>query len=200
MLHPTREDVLPCGDEGCIDQALELPLVVEGQVPELDVGHGHPVLQELDVNLGWVKASDKAVEDVLLSLLGARTGVHFHLRRLWREERRRVRSGDAAGIAAMPTLAHPPGHSDPDPPGPRSPSPPAGPFALPQALTSGRPQAEQRQQSEHPERQGPPRHGRSSLHRRFPECPILARTPPFIASGTHGQSWRGAASTSSVSR
>lgn len=71
MRHPTREDVIPCGGEGHIDQALKLPLLVEGQIPVLDAGNGLPVLQELDVNLGWVKATDKAVEDVLLSLLGA---------------------------------------------------------------------------------------------------------------------------------
>lgn len=99
----------------------------------------------------------------------------------------------------MPTLVHPPGHSDSNPPGPRSPLPPAGPFAPPQALTTGRPQAEQRQQSQHAERQGPLRHCHCSLFRRFPECPSPPRTPPFIPPGTHGQSWRGAAAASSVS-
>lgn len=71
MRHLAREGVTPGGGEGHIDQALELPLLVEGQVPVLDAGNWIPVLQEFDVNLGWVKAGDKAVEDVLLSLLGA---------------------------------------------------------------------------------------------------------------------------------
>lgn len=85
MHHSASKDVAPCGDEGRIDQALELPLLVEGQVPVGDAVHGLPVLQEFDVNLGWVKASDEAVEDVLLSLLGAGTGVDFDLWRLWKE-------------------------------------------------------------------------------------------------------------------
>lgn len=71
MRHPATEGVTPCGGEGHIDQALELPLLVEGQVSVLDVGNGLPVLQEFDVNLGWVKARDEAVESVVLSLLGA---------------------------------------------------------------------------------------------------------------------------------
>lgn len=61
MRHPANKGVFPCGDEGRIDQALELPLLVEGQVPVHDAGNGVPVLQELDVNLGWVKAGDEAV-------------------------------------------------------------------------------------------------------------------------------------------
>lgn len=71
MRHPATEGVTPCGDEGHIDQALELPLLVEGQVSVLDVGNGLVVLEQFDVNLGWVKASDEAVENILLSLLGA---------------------------------------------------------------------------------------------------------------------------------
>lgn len=71
MHHLANVGVPPCGDEGHIDQALELPLLVEGQVPVYDVGNGLPVFQELDVDFGWVKTCDEALEDVPLSLLGA---------------------------------------------------------------------------------------------------------------------------------
>lgn len=62
-----------------MSQEIERPVLVEGQICVLHFFYLLSVLQQFDVNVGWVKLRHVAVQEVQFAILWWVAGVYLHL-------------------------------------------------------------------------------------------------------------------------